>query len=307
MDYQKKFEQVIAAYSGQHNILVVPRVLIEFIGSYEGAVLLNQMLYWSGKTSDGWFWKTYEQWKEELALSEYQVRKMVKKFQQMGFLETKFKKAYDRPVIYYKIDLDKLVECYENITKVELPQLTNLRVEGEETSGSRVEKVQGLYLHRLPTEITNNKNINSLESENAQNEGSEDILSIFQNVPIKRKDVTDKPVLPKLPPEQKDKFEKFWKLYPRKRNKADAIKQWLSINPDDEQYAEIMEGLRKAVNSKEWKEQDGRYIPYPATWLRKGRWLDEYSEDEQEVDFNAMIERMNEERRKRRVEHEEGY
>jgi len=51
-----------------------------------------------------------------------------------------------------------------------------------------------------------------------------------------------------------------------------------------------MSGLKRAVNSKEWKEQEGRFIPYPATWLRKSRWLDEYTEDEIHFDrFEYMM------------------
>jgi len=287
MDFQQAVKQVLQMFAGQQNMLVVPRELIDFVGSVEGAVLLNQMLYWSSRTEDGEFWKTYEQWTEETSLSEYQVRKYAKKFQEMGFLTVTFKKVNGTPMLHYKVDLGALIDQLTEALNSKSGPLKNSTVEGEKIKGSNLKKLQGHIYHRLQTKITN-KDIytQSSQSENSNVQAEEqpiiDLLTLVQ--PAKSRADVEKEQAPKLDPVQKDRFEEFWKLYPRKRNKYDAMRAWEVIKPDSELFEQIMSGLRKAVNSKEWKQDDGRYIPYPATWLRKCRWLDEYEEEEEQFD-----------------------
>jgi putative N-acetylmannosamine-6-phosphate epimerase len=56
------------------------------------AICLQQINYWmninGGKIVDGvkWFWKTYQQWSEELQLSVSTVRRVIKKLKQLGLI-----------------------------------------------------------------------------------------------------------------------------------------------------------------------------------------------------------------------------
>lgn len=69
---------------------------------------------------------------------------------------------------------------------------------------------------------------------------------------------------------ESEDFEKFWETYPKKVGKKDALKAWKQIkNPDID---EILEGLKNWQKSKQWNDDGGRYIPYPATFLRAERW-----------------------------------
>ncbi len=70
-------------------------------------------------------------------------------------------------------------------------------------------------------------------------------------------------------------FESFWKLYPRKVSKSDALKSWNKINPDQQLMAKIYEGLTKYHASEDWAREAGKYIKHPATWLNHGCWNDE--------------------------------
>ena len=71
-------------------------------------------------------------------------------------------------------------------------------------------------------------------------------------------------------------FELFWECYPRKRKKLDAQRAWVQterIRPAIEVIIAAVEALNK---SHEWhRDPEGRYIPYPASWLRDGQWDDE--------------------------------
>jgi hypothetical protein len=64
-------------------------------------------------------------------------------------------------------------------------------------------------------------------------------------------------------------FEVFWKAYPKKVNKRDAEKAFKAINtPLDV----LLAAIEKQKQSRGWLKDNGDYIPYPATWLRKGGW-----------------------------------
>ncbi len=68
-------------------------------------------------------------------------------------------------------------------------------------------------------------------------------------------------------------FDRFWALYPRKKGKADARKAWQSV--PGERVEELLAALRRQRECSQWQEDGGRYVPYPATWLRGRRWEDE--------------------------------
>ena len=78
---------------------------------------------------------------------------------------------------------------------------------------------------------------------------------------------------------QEDLFDEFWRAYPRKRNKGQAERAWVKISPNAELFAKIMDGLARAKASFDWRKEDGRFIPYPATWLNAKGWEDEYEGD----------------------------
>jgi predicted transcriptional regulator len=60
-------------------------------------------------------------------------------------------------------------------------------------------------------------------------------------------------------------FDEFWKLYPKKVAKADALKAWNKAIKT--KTAERLLELTKAY--AEGKLPDDKYIPYPASWLNK--------------------------------------
>lgn len=70
-------------------------------------------------------------------------------------------------------------------------------------------------------------------------------------------------------------FEAFWKAYPNKKAKGDAKRAWLTMKCEPV-ADKIMEGLARAVVSLDWTKEAGKYIPHPATWLRREGWEDDY-------------------------------
>lgn len=70
-----------------------------------------------------------------------------------------------------------------------------------------------------------------------------------------------------------EEFDLFWKAYPKKRNKADALSAFLKIKGVS--IRTILDAIERLKSCPEWQEQNGRFIPYPAKWLEKGGWNDE--------------------------------
>ncbi len=95
----------------------------------------------------------------------------------------------------------------------------------------------------------------------------------------------------------KERFLKFYELYPKKVKKKDTEKWFLKNKPDEELFNKIMEGLKKHLKSKQWK--DKQYIPYPTTWLNGERWNDEVKIEETEEERIKRLEKEIEEAKKR--------
>lgn len=65
----------------------------------------------------------------------------------------------------------------------------------------------------------------------------------------------------------------FWPLYPRKIGRDDALK-WCRKHANSI-AARIAIRKGAEVWSIEFREREVQYVPYPATWLRRGDWREE--------------------------------
>lgn len=73
----------------------------------------------------------------------------------------------------------------------------------------------------------------------------------------------------------KERFELFWKEYPRKVNKFKTEEWFNKNNLTKEQFDLIISKLKKYKDTTDWKKDNGKYIPYPTTWLNQKRYEDE--------------------------------
>ena len=69
-------------------------------------------------------------------------------------------------------------------------------------------------------------------------------------------------------------FDCFWQAYPKKRAKEEARKAFFKLAPEEKLFGEIIAALEKQKRMKEWQRDNGRFIPYPASWIRGRRWED---------------------------------
>lgn len=69
-------------------------------------------------------------------------------------------------------------------------------------------------------------------------------------------------------------FDLFWKLYPKKKSRKEALKAWTKLKPDADLYRTLITALGSHCVSEDWTKDGGRYIPNAATWLNGERWHD---------------------------------
>ena len=73
----------------------------------------------------------------------------------------------------------------------------------------------------------------------------------------------------------KERFDKFWNEYPRKVSKGNAEKWFIKNKPSEELVNEMINKIKLLKTTKQWKSNNGQYIPYPSTWLNAKGWEDE--------------------------------
>ncbi len=103
-------------------------------------------------------------------------------------------------------------------------------------------------------------------------EGAEPELEKSEN-PAKGKSKSG----PKAADKNIERFEKFWKSYPRKIGKGQARKVWLRLKPNDELTDTLVMAVEAQKKSEQWQKSQGQFIPHPTTWLNQERWEDEIS------------------------------
>lgn len=79
-------------------------------------------------------------------------------------------------------------------------------------------------------------------------------------------------------------FELFWKAYPKKKNKPDALKAFNAKKNVRPPIDKLLEVIMAFCKTEDWQKEDGKYIPYPASFLRGERW-----EDEMEVKLPEVV------------------
>ncbi len=116
MTNQDDMIKLIKSISGQANILTIPRVYIGFTKSHRAALFLSQCVYWSDRSckQDGWFYKSFREWRDELGLNQHAVEYCVKVCLEGGWLETKIARVGIRDTSFYRPNLEKIAESIQS-------------------------------------------------------------------------------------------------------------------------------------------------------------------------------------------------
>lgn len=90
------------------------------------------------------------------------------------------------------------------------------------------------------------------------------------------------------------RFDEFWNIYPKKKNKIRAQKIWEKKRYDKIATLICEDVTNRIINEHQW--QDLRYVPHPETYLNDDRWTDDITMKnigKQPVKSSAFSEFMN--------------
>ena len=122
----------------------------------------------------------------------------------------------------------------------------------------------------------NESNYEANESREEAN-GSNEEANTSNLEAIKKEEVEKgnkkKEVLKPIAQTEKD-FDTFWDEYPNRKGKGKAREAFKKAIKKTT-LETMLEAVRRQKQGAQWKKDDGRFIPYPATWLNQERWDDE--------------------------------
>jgi len=75
--------------------------------------------------------------------------------------------------------------------------------------------------------------------------------------------------------EYTSEFLSFYQAYPKHVAKDAAWKAWQKLNGACPPIADLISKIEEMKQTDDWKKENGKFIPHPATWLNGKRWLDE--------------------------------
>lgn len=253
---KNEYSKLIKSFFGQQNTFTIPKILVQALHSHTKALYLNQLIFWSSKKEDGWFYKKYSDWNDEILISESQIRRFTREFERLGFLETKRKKINNTPHCWYRLDWEKLL-CFLEAAHFGTGQNDRMEPVKMTESMEPVKMTESYITEEYTEEYLHNIYCASQDARHSNNNHS----------------AFSQPILPSNEAQSmQEAFAVFWALYPRKRDKKRAFAVWAKKNLHKD-CKEIMEKLRQQVKSD--AQYDGQeYTPYPSTYLRDERWKD---------------------------------
>ena len=118
--------------------------------------------------------------------------------------------------------------------------------------------------------LPNSTNVN----ETAQDKDKEKD-KVKDKVKEKNKDEPEETVSRDTGKKTGEAFARFWYSYPRKQNKAKALKAFRALDPDERLLSTILDAVERQKQSPQWTKDGGQFIPLATTWLSGRRWEDE--------------------------------
>lgn len=103
----KAITNLIRQFSGQANVLTIPRAYIHLLnGAIKSALFLSQCVYWSDKGHNGWFYKSAEEWEAETGIKPHALEKCERDC--AAWVKISVHRANGAPTNHYYVDMDRL-------------------------------------------------------------------------------------------------------------------------------------------------------------------------------------------------------
>lgn len=120
-------KQILALFSGQASMVTTPKLYIQLTGSHTLAIVLSQCVFWSNKSEsgDGWFYKRYDEWFEEIHVPERTLRRRFDHLEMQGWITTKVKKVRGTNIKHIHPNMDLIIDSLNNMLNKDCPDRPN--------------------------------------------------------------------------------------------------------------------------------------------------------------------------------------
>jgi len=127
--YKENLIALIRAIAGDVVYINTPRIFFDLTHDIAVAAMISQLIYWSDKAgrADGFIYKSYRNWYDEVGASRYAVQK----FKKLPFVISKLIRANGAPTTHYRIDMDKLLDALRTLVPDAQPFSPDPRPENE--------------------------------------------------------------------------------------------------------------------------------------------------------------------------------
>lgn len=183
-------------------------------------------------------------------------------------------------LLFTHAEMAKLLNVSEATTKRAINELKEFELIHVVRQG--LSKPNKIYINKIPPADTSRSCTNDTSRSCANDTSRSCTDDTLMNLTLNELDLSETeskditPIVPiqKCQPSEK-RFEEFWRVYPRKVGKGAAEKAFKRIKPDSALHDKIMCAIHDAKMTRQWRENNGQFIPNPATWLNQRRWEDE--------------------------------
>ena len=166
-------------------------------------------------------------------------------------------------------------QCYENICRYalrgELPDMEALLPEAR-TIFRLVRPILDTASKRAAAGMAKKQNRNKRETKSKQKQNKKEI-KIENKIEIENEIERDCEYT-HAGAGAREKFAVFWDMYPKKVGKEQA---WVEFQRVEVSLQVLLDALQGHKRSAQWLEEEGRYIPRAAQWLKQQRWLEKLS------------------------------
>ena len=192
----------------------------------------------------GFCWASNEYFSELYGVSKTSISKWISSLIERGYLQSE---------IIYKEGSKEILNRYLRIVKDPI----------EEKLNTYLTKVKDPIEEKLNTPIEEKLKDNNTYINNTMNNTYEYTYmseGVEKTEPVK---------------DYEEKFNIFYKAYPKKVAKTKVLSWFRSNKPKDDLFELMMKKLEVFKKSYNWNKDNGQYIPNPTTWLNQKRWEDE--------------------------------
>ena len=100
-----------------------------------------------------------------------------------------------------------------------------------------------------------------------------------ENLPQLNTDLLSKDELSteKLSTDYKEEFENLWSLYPNKKGKTNALKDYLKARKEGVAFDAVLSGIYNYLEYINLEKVPDRYIKHGSTWFHQRCWEDDYT------------------------------